>query len=92
VAFKEGAGVLEALFGVSIGFGDAVKRFIEDADDALLFGEWDMRNLKRFYKWEFYSLDRCSSPLGHDQISGVLKPPEKELNGKNFGVKWNNTA
>ena len=38
VAFEEGAGVLEVLFGVGFGGGDAVKRFVEDADDALLFG------------------------------------------------------
>ena len=40
VAFKQGAGVLEVLFGVGFGGGDAVKRFVEDGDDALLFGEW----------------------------------------------------
>ena len=39
VAFKEGAGVLEVLFGVGFGGGDALKRFVEDADDPLLFGE-----------------------------------------------------
>ncbi len=33
VAFKEGAGVLEVLFGVGFGGGDAFKRFVEDADD-----------------------------------------------------------
>ena len=39
VAFKEGTGVLEVLFGVGFGGGDALKRFVEDADDPLLFGE-----------------------------------------------------
>ena len=39
VAFKEGAGVLEVLFGVGFGGGDALKRFVEDADDPPLFGE-----------------------------------------------------
>ena len=39
VAFEEGAGVLEVLFGVGFGGGDALKRFVEDADDPLLFGE-----------------------------------------------------
>jgi len=39
VAFKEGTGVLEVLFGVGFGGGDALKRFIEDADDSLLFGQ-----------------------------------------------------
>ena len=39
VAFEEGAGVLEVLFGVGFGLGDALKRFVENADDPLLFGE-----------------------------------------------------
>ena len=39
MAFKEGAGVLEVLLGVGLGSGDVVKRFVEDSDDALLFGE-----------------------------------------------------
>ena len=44
VAFKQGAGVLEVLFGVGFGGGDAVKCFVEDGDDALLFGEgWEKR-------------------------------------------------
>jgi hypothetical protein len=51
VAFKQGAGVLEVLFGV--GFGDAVKRFVQDADDSLLFGEggrgnWNSRTAFMF--------------------------------------------
>jgi len=40
VAFKQGAGVLQVLYGVGFGDGDAVKRCVENADDALLFGEW----------------------------------------------------
>ena len=44
VAFEEGAGVLEVLFGVGFGLGDCVEGFVEDADDALLFGEG--------WKWE----------------------------------------
>src|SRR5260221_13875498 len=39
VAFEEGAGVLEVLFGVGFGGGDALKRLVEEADDSLLFGE-----------------------------------------------------
>ena len=38
MAFEEGAGVLEVLFGVGFGGGDTLKRFVEDADDPLLFG------------------------------------------------------
>ena len=44
VAFEEGAGVLEVLFGVGFGGGDALKRFVENADDPLLFGERGDRN------------------------------------------------
>ncbi len=39
VAFKEITGILEVLFGVGFGGGDAGKGLVEDADDALLFGE-----------------------------------------------------
>ena len=46
VAFEEGAGVLEVLFGVGFGGGDALKRFVEDADDPLLFGERRERDLR----------------------------------------------
>ena len=46
VAFEEGAGVLEVLFGVGFGGGDALKRFVEDADDPLLFGERGKWNLE----------------------------------------------
>ena len=39
VAIKQGAGVLEVLFGVGFGRGDAVEGFVEDGDDAVLFGK-----------------------------------------------------
>lgn len=39
VAFEEGAGVLEVLFGVGFGGGEALKRFVQQADDPLLFGQ-----------------------------------------------------
>jgi len=43
VAFEEGAGVLEVLFGVGFGGGDALRRFVEDADDPPLPGEGEDR-------------------------------------------------
>src|SRR5712692_9923659 len=46
VTFKQSAGVLEVLFGVGFGGGDAVKRFVEDADDPPLFGERGERHFK----------------------------------------------
>jgi len=36
---------LEVLFGVGFGGGDALKRFVEDADDTSLFRERGQRNL-----------------------------------------------
>ena len=39
MAFEQGAGVLQVLFGVGFGGGDAGKRLVENTDDALLFGE-----------------------------------------------------
>ena len=48
VAFEEGAGVLEVLFGVGFGGGDALKRFVEDADDPLLFGKRGKANWNGF--------------------------------------------
>ena len=40
VALEEGASVLEVLLGVGLGGGDALERFVEDADGPLLLGEW----------------------------------------------------
>jgi hypothetical protein len=37
MALENGAGVLEVLFSVGFGGGDALKRFVEDANDPLLF-------------------------------------------------------
>ncbi len=58
VAFKQSAGVLEVLFGVGFGGGDALKRFVEDADDPLLFGErWNgNRNFLEFRLAECHAL------------------------------------
>lgn len=39
MAFEQGAGVVEVLFGIGYGGGDALKGFVEDADDPVLFGE-----------------------------------------------------
>ena len=55
VAFEKGAGVLEVLFGVGFGGGDPRKRFVEEADDPLLFGE------RRERHWNFLKLARLRS-------------------------------
>jgi hypothetical protein len=43
IAFKKSAGVLEVLFGVGFGDGEARKRFVEQGYDSLLLGEWGHR-------------------------------------------------
>jgi hypothetical protein len=40
VAFKQSTGGLEVRLTVGLGGGDTRERFVQDADDALLFGEW----------------------------------------------------
>jgi hypothetical protein len=57
VAFEEGAGVLEVLFGVGFGGGDAVKRFVEDAGDALLFRERG--------NWNFHPFDEANIQISN---------------------------
>jgi len=39
VAFEEGAGVLEVLFGVGFRGGETLKRFVQQPDDPLLLGQ-----------------------------------------------------
>ena len=46
MTLKERAGVLEVPFGVGFGGGEARKRFVEQADDSLLFGEWGKTSSK----------------------------------------------
>jgi hypothetical protein len=48
VTLKDRASVLEVLFGVGFGGGEARKHFVEQGDDSLLFGEWGNRDLKLF--------------------------------------------
>ena len=40
MTLKERASVLEVSFGVGSGGGETRKRFVEQGDDSLLFGEW----------------------------------------------------
>lgn len=60
VAFEESAGVVEILFGVGFGAGEALKRFVEDADDPLLFDEGRKRKLNLFEFGLADSLCCCS--------------------------------
>ena len=63
VAFKEGAGILEVLCGVGFGGGDALKHFVEEADDPLLHGERGKLDWNGLEQTSLDSLDRCSSAL-----------------------------
>ena len=40
MAFEQSASILEILFGVGFGGGEGLEGFVEQGDDALLFGEW----------------------------------------------------
>ena len=54
MTIEQRAGVLEVLFGVGFGGGEARKRFVEQADDPLLFGE---RGDGNFRVLDFYLRD-----------------------------------
>ena len=56
VAIEEGAGVLEVLFGVGFGGGDALKRFVENDDDPPLFGVRWNTYVKRLDLWKINGL------------------------------------
>ena len=71
VAFEEGAGVLEVLFGVGFGGGDALKRFVEDADDPLLFGERGNGNGNALQACFVDSSDSCRRP--HSPLIEILE-------------------
>jgi hypothetical protein len=40
MTLKDRTGVLQVPFGIGFGGGEARKRFVEQGDDSLLFGEW----------------------------------------------------
>jgi hypothetical protein len=69
VAFEEGAGVLEVLFGVGFGSGNDLERFVEQADDTLLFVERRDEN-RKFLKtcrrevWLRCSISKLPNHLG----------------------------
>ncbi len=65
VAFEEGAGVLEVLFGVGFGGSDALKRLVQDANDPPLFGKRRENNRE----FSDVALMRC----------GVVAPLSREL-------------
>src|SRR3546814_79626 len=58
MAFKKRAGVLEVLFGVGLGGGDAGKRFVQHADDPLLFGQW-RNGQRKFVEPLFRDMDKA---------------------------------
>ena len=47
-------------------------------DDALLFGEQEVRDLERLYERKFYTLNCRPCPFGHNRVRDTLEPPEKE--------------
>lgn len=93
MAFEEGAGVAEVLFGVGRGAGDAFKRLVEDADDAMLFGERRDGNLLRadisvchcwIARTPLKLLDRGHETFGlekveHEAVVHIRLSPEDEV-------------
>jgi hypothetical protein len=68
MAFEEGAGVAEILFGVGCGASETVKRFVEDADDAALFGK-----RLRILDYEFLKLGLCDCLSWKSASSGETR-------------------
>ena len=72
MAFEQGTGVLKVLFGVGFGGSDAVKRFVEDADDPLLFGkrrDTESRTACRLASCNRLSVHTCAVSRQADQQS-----------------------
>jgi len=77
VTLKDSAGVLKVLFGVGFGSRDGLKRFVEDADDPVLFGNWRasyyktlnvaFRNerLPRAALWKLYESEKVIEKLAN---------------------------
>ena len=90
VAFEEGAGVLEVLFGVGFGGGEALKRFVQQADDPLLFGQ---RGEGNFRVLDFDLRDiglRVAGCLRHQFI--FLREQEVEQELRNEFFVWEDSA
>ena len=85
VAFEQGAGILQVLFGVGAGDSDAVKRIVEDADDALLFGEWRNRNWN-FSQTTLIQFRHCESRDEFGQV-GMNKKMDKPVVNY-FSAMW----
>jgi len=92
VACEKGAGVLEVFLGIGFGGGDAVKGFVEDADDPLLFGKGWQRNLQRHNKREFYAFDCRTGTLFLDQVGDALQPPKQETDIQDVGITGNKAS
>ncbi len=74
MAFKQRAGVLKVPFGVGLGGGEASKRFVEHADDPLLFGE---RGCGELIVEKVLAVD-----LGHPDPSRARNGEFRKLRGK----------
>lgn len=84
VTFKQGASVLEVIFGIGFGGGDGGKGLVEDGDDPLLFGERGDGNLERLNERKFYTLDCRTRSLRHDYVCHCLEPPKQKSNRQRF--------
>src|ERR1700731_1564655 len=80
MAVKKSASVLQGFFGVGFGGGDTLKRFVEDADDPLLFEKRGNHDMALFHR-AFRHMDHggpCAL-IFLDPISVPEKPSEQEI-------------
>jgi hypothetical protein len=84
VTLKNSPRILQVLFGVGFGGGDAVKRFVEEGDDALLFGEWGDGNLNLKQIRFNQAWDRCPAVV-QTEIVGEAVVMEKFRVKPSFG-------
>ena len=80
MTLKDRTCVLQIPLGVGFGGGEARKRFVEQGDDSLLFGEWGdqvgiLQGLPDFYKW------LCSPPANPEVfiIRSIPKPARLDV-------------
>ena len=91
IPFEEGAGVLEVLFGVGLGGGEARKRFVQQADDPLLVGQRGDGNLEAENVVHLSAWHSCAGTGRVDAINCfVSEKPIDQILPREFraGFNW----
>ena len=77
VAFEQSTRVLDVLFGVGFGSGDARKRFVEQADNSPLFGKWGKLNWNILKPARLDAFNSSARPLSMNPILRQIR--EKQI-------------